>query len=261
MGDLVLGPVISKIGGGGVEVSEIPVDFTSPSATGVKHVVDVPVPEGVTARVMVVGISGVITTGHGLPYLMIGGVTVAYPIQAFAGEMVVTGPTVVEVNRRSTSSNYDPSFVGAVYWWAEASGNTGGGGDPGGDVTTVPVGSFTGTDKTIHTVVLDRPSIVSAHLTGIQEVAGSTTRWDAPTPSIEVRPPSGGVWGETRFGRSLMVHSASYGVPPESQMGNARYLSISAPLPAGEYHIVVNSQGSSRNYTVDTATITVTPQE
>ena len=122
MSDLVLGPVIGKLGGGGAEVSEIPVDFTSPSGTGVYHVVDVPVPEGVTARVMVVGISGVTTTGYGLPYLRIGGATVAYPVQAFAGERVVTGPTVVEVNRRATGSNYDPSFVGTVYWW-EVTGN------------------------------------------------------------------------------------------------------------------------------------------
>ena len=126
-------------------------------------------------------------------------------------------------------------------------------------MVTVPVGSFDGTDKTIHTVVLDRPSIVSAHLTGIIENEGNTTRWSAPAPSIEVRPTSGGVWGETRFGGSLMTIDSSVGAPPETQTGNARYLSISAALPAGEYDIVVNSQGSSRTRTVDTATITVTP--
>ena len=126
-------------------------------------------------------------------------------------------------------------------------------------MVTVPVGSFGNTDKVVHTVVLDSPSIVSAHLTGIQESAGETSNWwGAPAPSIEVRPPSGGVWGETRFGGSLMVHSGS-NPPPESQTGNARYLSISATLPAGEYDIVVNSQGPSRTRTVDTATITVTP--
>lgn len=129
----------------------------------------------------------------------------------------------------------------------------------GGDVTTVPVGSFDDTDKVVHTVVLDRPSIVSAHLTGINEVEGRGNRWGPPAPSIEVRPPSGGVWGETRFGASLMSHGSSANVPPESQLANARYLSISAALPAGEYHIVINTQGSSRTYTVDTATITVTP--
>ncbi|MGP9723651.1 hypothetical protein ACT3SZ_06510 [Corynebacterium sp. AOP40-9SA-29] len=129
----------------------------------------------------------------------------------------------------------------------------------GGNVTTVPVGEFTGTDHTIHTVVLDGPSIVSAHLAGFNEMEGNTGRWSAPAPSIEVRPPSGGVWGETRFGASLMTHSSASNVPSESQSGNARYLSISAALPAGEYRIVVNSQGSSRTYTVDTATITITP--
>ena len=135
----------------------------------------------------------------------------------------------------------------------------GGKGGGGGDVTTVPVGSFGNTDKTIHTVVLDRPSIVSAHLTEFQGLDGFYGRWGPPAPSIEVRPPSGGVWGETRFNASLMVHTSNTNVPPESQLGNARYLSISAPLPAGEYHIVVNSQGSSRTCTVDTATIAVTP--
>ena len=126
-------------------------------------------------------------------------------------------------------------------------------------MVTVPVGSFGNTDKVVHTVVLDSPSIVSAHLTGIQESAGETSNWwGAPAPSIEVRPPSGGVWGETRFGGSLMVHSGR-NPPPESQTGNARYLSISATLPAGEYQIVINTQGSSRTRTVDTATIIVTP--
>lgn len=134
-------------------------------------------------------------------------------------------------------------------------GKTGGG---GGDVTTVPVGSFDDTDKVVHTVVLDRPSIVSAHLTGIQEEAGNTGRWGTPAPSIEVRPPSGGVWGETRFGTSLMAHPKGT-PPPEQQTRNSRYLSISAALPAGEYDIVINAQGSSRTFTVDTATITVTP--
>ena len=261
MSDLMLGPVIGKLGGG-AEINTIPVDFVSSSGTGVKHVVDVPVPVGVTARVVVVGTSGGMSSSSGSwPRLIIGGQDIGTYYESVGGSATVTGPTVVEVNRMATSSLYDPSFVGTVYWWAESTGDPGGGGDPGegGDVTTVPVGSFTGTDKTIHTVVLDRPSIVSAHLTGIQEVAGDTSRWGAPAPSIEVRPPSGGVWGETRFGRSLMVHSSDTGVPPESQTGNARYLSISAPLPPGEYHIVINTQGSSRTYTVDTATITVTP--
>ena len=121
MSDLVLGPVIGRIGGGGVEVSEIPVNFTSPSGQGTYHVVDVPIPAGVTAHVVVVGVSGVTSTGYGLPYLRIGGVTVAYPVQAFAGEMVVTGPTAVEVDRRATGPNYDPSFSGTVYWWEEVS--------------------------------------------------------------------------------------------------------------------------------------------
>ena len=128
----------------------------------------------------------------------------------------------------------------------------------GGDIKTVPVGSFTATGKTVHTVVLNRPSIVSANLTGFKEWAGGTARWTAPAPTIEVRPPSGGVWGETRFGTSLGAYPAG-DVPDEFQTGNARFLSISAALPAGEYNIVINTRSSTRNYTVDTATITVTP--
>ena len=122
MSDLTLGPVVGKLGGGGAEVSEIPVNFTSPSSKGVHHVVTVPVPVGVTARVIVVGMAEATQPNStGVPHLVIGGVTVTYPLQAFAGEMAVTGPTVVEVNRRSTTSSYDPSFVGTVYWWEEVS--------------------------------------------------------------------------------------------------------------------------------------------
>ena len=121
MSNLSLGPVIGTLGGG-AEVHEIPVDFVSSSGTGAKHVVDVPVPEGVTARVIVVGTAAGVTVAatSTIPYLIIGGVTVAYPVQAFAGEMVVTGPTVVEVNRRD-ARQYDPSFAGTVYWWEEVS--------------------------------------------------------------------------------------------------------------------------------------------
>ena len=129
----------------------------------------------------------------------------------------------------------------------------------GGDIETIPVGQFTGTDLVIHSFTLDKTSVVSAALTGIQEQEGGTNRWGPPAPSIEVRPPGGGVWGETQFGASLMVHSETSGAPPESQTRNARYLSISAVLPPGGYEIVINSNGSSRTLTVDTATIVTTP--
>ena len=129
----------------------------------------------------------------------------------------------------------------------------------GGDVETVPVGEFTDTDLVIHSFTLDKPSVVSAALTGIHGMGSSVVRWGAPAPSIEVRPPSGGMWGETQFGASLMVHSSPSNVPPESRPENARYLSISAVLPPGGYEIVINTQGSSRTYTVETATIVTTP--
>ena len=129
----------------------------------------------------------------------------------------------------------------------------------GGDVETVPVGQFTGADHVIYSFTLDKPSVVSAALTGIQEQEGSAQRWGPPAPSIEVRPPGGGVWGETQFGASLMVHSETSGAPPESQTGNARYLSISAVLPPGGYEMAINTQSGSRTLTVETATIVTTP--
>ena len=129
----------------------------------------------------------------------------------------------------------------------------------GGDIETIPVGEFTGTDLVIYSFTLDKPSVVSAALTGLHETEGGTNRWGPPAPSIEVRPPSGGVWGETRFGASLMVHSSTSGAPPESQTGNARYLSISAVLPPGDYEVVINAQSESRTLTVETATIVTTP--
>ena len=119
MSDLVLGPVIGKLGGGGAEVHTIPVDFVSPSGSGVKHVVDVPVPEGVTARVIVVGTSaGIASNDNSWPRLIIGGHEIGRYHSSVGGSATVTGPTVVEADRRSTSSLYDPSFVGTVYWWA-----------------------------------------------------------------------------------------------------------------------------------------------
>ena len=129
----------------------------------------------------------------------------------------------------------------------------------GGDVKEVSVGQFSGTDHVIYSFTLDKSSVVSAALTGLHETEGGTAKWGAPAPTIEVRPPGGGVWGETRFGASLMVHDSGINVPPESQTGNARYLSISAVLPPGGYEVVINSQRSSRTYTVDTATIVTTP--
>ena len=119
MSDLVLGPVIGKLGGGGAEVHTIPVNFTSPSSTGMKHVVDVPVPVGVTARVIVVGTSEVRgSDANSWPRLIIGGQGIGPYYSSVGGSATVTGPTVVQADRRSTSSlNYDPSFVGTVYWW------------------------------------------------------------------------------------------------------------------------------------------------
>ena len=118
MSDLVLGPVVGKLGGGGAEVHTIPVDFVSSSGNGVKHVVDVPVPVGVTARVVVVGTSEVTaTSGTSLPMLIIGGQEIGIYNSSVGGSATVTGPTVVQAERRYTSSQYDPSFVGTVYWW------------------------------------------------------------------------------------------------------------------------------------------------
>ena len=115
MSNLVLGPVIGKLGGG-AEVHNIPVDFVSSSGRGVKHVVDVPVPVGVTARVIVVGASaGMASSVSYWPRLIIGGQDIGRYHGSVGGSATVTGPTVVEVNQ----IGYNPSFVGTVYWWAE----------------------------------------------------------------------------------------------------------------------------------------------
>lgn len=124
MSNLVLGSIIGTIGGG-AEVSEIPVNFTSPSGTGTYHVVDVPIPAGVTARVMVVGTSES-TMGQNessWPSLIIGGQEIVSYYNSVGGSTTVTGPTVIEVGRKSILSTSDPSFVGTVYWWEEVIGN------------------------------------------------------------------------------------------------------------------------------------------
>ena len=118
MSDLTLGPVVGKLGGG-AEVHTIPVDFVSSSGQGVKHVVDVPVPEGVTARVIVIGSADISSSSTSWPRLIIGGQNIGLYYSNVGGSATVTGPTVVEAERRATSSQYDPSFVGTVYWWAE----------------------------------------------------------------------------------------------------------------------------------------------
>ena len=125
----------------------------------------------------------------------------------------------------------------------------------GGDIETVPVGQFTSTDLVIYSFTLDKSSVVSAALTGLHETEGGTSKWAAPAPTIEVRPPNGGVWGENQFGASLLSESTADG----GKTNDSRFLSISAVLPPGGYEIAINSQRNSRTYTVDTATIVTTP--
>ena len=122
MSNLALGPVIGKLGGG-AEVHSIPVDFTSPSGTGTYHVVDIPVPEGVTARVMVVGTSAVEMSqvSDSWPRLIIGGQEIGRYFNSVGCRATVTGPAVLKVRRMGNIYYHDPSFVGTVYWWEEAS--------------------------------------------------------------------------------------------------------------------------------------------
>ena len=121
MSDLQLGPIIGKLGGG-AEVHAIPVDFVSPSGAGVKHVVDVPIPAGVTARVVAVGSTGgMASSTSSWPMLIIGGQNIGLYHTSVGGSATVTGPVAVEANRRASSSLYDPSFEGIVYWWEEVS--------------------------------------------------------------------------------------------------------------------------------------------
>ena len=125
----------------------------------------------------------------------------------------------------------------------------------GADVETVPVGKFTGTDLVIYSFTLDKQSVVSAALTGLHETEGGTIKWTAPAPTIEVRPTSGGVWGENQFGASLLSESTADG----GKTNDSRFLSMSAVLPPGNYEIAINSRRKTRTYTVDTATIVTTP--
>lgn len=122
MSNLVLGSIIGTIGGG-AEVHAIPVDFVSPSATGVHHVVNVPIPEGVTARVMVVGTSEstMAQSESSWPRLIIGGQEIVSYYNSVGGSTTVTGPTALEARRMNILPSSDPSFVGTVYWWEEAS--------------------------------------------------------------------------------------------------------------------------------------------
>ena len=117
MSNLALGPVIGKLGGG-AEINTIPVDFVSPTGTGLKHVVDVPVPAGATARVVVVGSTGSMGSNESSwSVLIIGGQSIGRYYDHVGGSATVTGPTSVEIDKRTTSSLYDPSFDGVVYWW------------------------------------------------------------------------------------------------------------------------------------------------
>ena len=115
--------LIGRIGGGGTEVHQIPVNFVSSSGTGMKHVADVPVPDGKQARVIVLPYSTALTSTNlsGLPRLYIGGNGLTFynndNSYQHAAISIVTGPVAVEVERRSTSGLYDPSFVGDIFWW------------------------------------------------------------------------------------------------------------------------------------------------
>ena len=115
---LTLGPVIGKLGGG---VESIPVDFVSPSSSGVYDVVAVPAPEGVATHVVVATETTNVTgTNQALhPQMIIDGVELgSVPVRVASGvSLVVHGPTHVQVTRKATTNAYDPSFTGAVYYW------------------------------------------------------------------------------------------------------------------------------------------------
>lgn len=128
----------------------------------------------------------------------------------------------------------------------------------GGGVDIVDVGEITNDDLVIYSFTLDKPSVVSACLDALQGTT-PTVRWGALSPTIQIRPQSGdGEWGVTRF-QTAVLAGGSGSTTEEEQTQNAAWLSISAPLPPGDYKIVINSRGSTRRYTVDTATITTTP--
>ena len=117
---MVKGQLIGVLDGGGAEVHQIPVNYTEPpSDPGMRHVANVPIPEGKQARVIVLMYSVVTssTTYSRLPALYIGGnfITRYSGQYKFGGASTVTGPVAVEVERRDTSAT--PSFVGEIFWW------------------------------------------------------------------------------------------------------------------------------------------------
>lgn len=105
---------------GGTKVTEIPVNFISPSATGIQDVTTVQLPEGREYRVTLI-IDSIAVDGSSIlsmPELILGGVNKGKLLSGAAGASVVSqGSVDIQVNRKSTSGSYSPSFTGTVYYW------------------------------------------------------------------------------------------------------------------------------------------------
>lgn len=116
---LQLGNVIGKIGG--KEVNQIDVDFTSPSSTGSYNVVTVPVPEGKTAKVVLVitAASGTASAGQSPQVRFSESPYFANFAGDFQSGLTVesTGPTTLVATRRNSINSYTASFQGVIYWW------------------------------------------------------------------------------------------------------------------------------------------------
>lgn len=118
MSDLMLGPVIGKLGGG-AEINTIPVDFVSSSGSGVKDVVTVPIPEGSPHCVVYLIHSASPSSGATsyYPELLVDGESKGRFYETAGGSVTSQSPVLIQVRRTSNNSSANPSHTGTVYYW------------------------------------------------------------------------------------------------------------------------------------------------
>lgn len=118
MSDLTLGPVIGKLGGG-AEISEIPVNFVSPSGSGTYDVITVPVPEGkphcVAYLIHSTSVGSSATSYY--PILYIDGESKGRVYSTGGGSVTSQSPVLIQIQRTTNNSNGNPSHTGTVYYW------------------------------------------------------------------------------------------------------------------------------------------------
>lgn len=109
--------LVGTLGGG--KVTEIPVNFTSPTETGTYDVITVPIPEGRPHRVIyIVNSTSVTTTAmSSFPEILIDGVS-KVTFQKSTGVSVTSqSPIHIQIKRNAAGAYADPSHTGTVYYW------------------------------------------------------------------------------------------------------------------------------------------------